>query len=53
MEFVNKILIYLRLKNKADFYFFKKPLLCVLPVKKFNSSYYGDPYSYDWYSVHT
>ena len=61
MKYVNKLLIYLRLKNgknvfqsldgsKVDLEIFKKTIRCNLLTKKFNSSYYGGPYPYDWYS---
>ena len=54
------MLIYLRLKNGKDAFqsldgtrldpkTLGKSVLCNLGTK-FNSSYYGDPYSYDWYS---
>lgn len=55
------MLIYLRLKNGKDAFqslgrirldpkTLGKSVLCNLRTKKFNSSYYGDPYSYDWYN---
>lgn len=62
MNYVNKLLIYLRQKNgknviqslegsKVDLVeILKKTIRCNLLTKKFNSSYYGGPYPYDWYS---
>lgn len=61
MKYVNKLLIYLRLKNgknvfqsldgrKVNLETLKKTIRCNLLTKKFNSSYYGGPYPYDWYS---
>ncbi len=61
MKYINNLLIYLRLKNgkdvfqsldgnRIDFDILGKPVLCKLLIKKFNSSYYGDPYPYDWHN---
>lgn len=58
---LNKMLIFFKLKyeeddlqlvsvDTQDVMDLKKLILCNLLSNKFNSSYYGDPYSYDWYS---
>ncbi len=61
MKYIKNLLIYLKLKSKknilpflngleVDFVIFENSLTSNFRRKKFNSSYYGDPYPYDWYS---
>lgn len=50
MKYINRLLSYLKLKKRSEINFdsLGKSLQYSLIKNKFNASYYGDPYPYDY-----